>query len=124
MQAGDGVLFYHSSCDVPGIVGTATVASKAYPDPTQFDPKSDYYDPKSTQRGTALVLVDVAFERKLERTIPLDEIKQHADRARRGIRADPPRQSPVGDAGDARRNGSTCCPSNDPARTAALRKAP
>src|SRR5688572_22751875 len=49
MHADDGVLFYHSSCDVPGIVGTAKIASEAYPDPTQFDPKSDYFDPKSTR---------------------------------------------------------------------------
>ena len=80
MQVGDGVLFYHSSCDVPGIVGTATVASDAYPDPTQFDRKSDYFDPKSTRDDPRWSLVDVAFERKLGRTIPLEEIRQHADR--------------------------------------------
>lgn len=79
MQVGDGVLFYHSSCDVPGVVGTATIASEAYPDPTQFDAKSDYFDPKSTREEPRWSLVDVAFERKLKRTIPLDEIKQHAD---------------------------------------------
>ena len=49
MQVADGVLFYHSSCDVPGIVGVATVASAPYPDPTQFDKKSDYFDPKATR---------------------------------------------------------------------------
>ena len=80
MQVGDGVLFYHSSCAVPGIVGTATVASKAYPDPTQFIPKSDYYDPKSTREQPRWHLVDIAFERKLKRTIALDQIKQRADR--------------------------------------------
>lgn len=79
MQPGDGVLFYHSSCDVPGIVGAATIASEAYPDPTQFDPKSDYYDPKSTHEEPRWSLVDVAFDRKLQRTIALEEIKQHAD---------------------------------------------
>ncbi|MDR0182821.1 EVE domain-containing protein [Lysobacter arvi] len=80
MQVGDGVLFYHSNTDVPGIVGTATVASKAYPDETQFDPKSDYYDAKSSREEPRWFLVDVAFERKLKRTITLDEIKQHAGR--------------------------------------------
>ena len=80
MQAGDGVLFYHSSCDVPGIVGTAGVASDAYPDPTQFDPKSDYFDPKSTRENPRWSLVDVSFERKLERTIPLDEIRRYTER--------------------------------------------
>ncbi len=79
MQVGDGVLFYHSNCPVPGIVGIARVASAAYPDPTQFDRKSDYYDPKSTPEEPRWMLVDVAFERKLKRTIPLEEIKQEAD---------------------------------------------
>jgi len=79
MQVGDGVLFYHSNCAVPGIVGTATVASQAYPDDTQFNPKSDYHDPKSTRAQPRWQLVDIAFERKLTRTIALDEIKQHAD---------------------------------------------
>ena len=80
MQVGDGILFYHSNTDVPGIVGTATVASKAYPDDTQFNPKSDYYDPKSSREEPRWVLVDVAFDRKLKRTITLDELKQHADK--------------------------------------------
>jgi len=80
MQVGDGVLFYHSSCAVPGIVGTAKVASDPYPDPTQFDPKSDYFDPKSTREEPRWSLVDVAYERKLDRTITLDEIRRHTDR--------------------------------------------
>ena len=79
MQVGDGVLFYHSSCDVPGIVGVATVASAPYPDPTQFDRKSDYYDPKATQEQPRWDLVDVSFERKLKRTIALNEIRGQAD---------------------------------------------
>ncbi len=79
MQVGDGGLFYHSNCKEPGIVGTATVASAAYPDDTQFNPKSDYYDPKSTREEPRWSLVDVKFERKLKRTITLNEIKQHAD---------------------------------------------
>jgi len=79
MQVGDGVLFYHSSCAIPAIAGIAKVASVAYPDPTQFDPKSDYFDAKSTREEPRWSLVDVAFERKLKRAIPLEEIKQHAD---------------------------------------------
>ncbi|MBB4131070.1 EVE domain-containing protein [Xanthomonas sp. 3075] len=79
MQVGDGVFFYHSNCKVPGIVGIAKVASAAYPDDTQFDPKSDYHDPKASREDPRWMLVDVAFERKLQRTISLDEIKQHAD---------------------------------------------
>jgi predicted RNA-binding protein with PUA-like domain len=80
MKVGDGVLFYHSNCATPGIVGTATVVSPAYPDETQFDPGSDYYDPKSKREEPRWLLVDIGFDRKLERTIPLDEIKRHADR--------------------------------------------
>jgi predicted RNA-binding protein with PUA-like domain len=79
MQEGDGVLFYHSSCGVPGIVGTATVASTPYPDPTQFDRSSPYYDPKATREIPRWELVDVRFERKLKRTIALEEIRRHAD---------------------------------------------
>ncbi|MBB5734773.1 putative RNA-binding protein with PUA-like domain [Xanthomonas arboricola] len=79
MHVGDGVLFYHSNCKVPGIVGIAKVASAAYPDDTQFDPRSDYHDPKATREDPRWILVDVAFERKLKRTIALDEIKQQAD---------------------------------------------
>ncbi|HEU4774241.1 MAG TPA: EVE domain-containing protein [Lysobacter sp.] len=79
MRVGDGVLFYHSNTRIPGIVGTATVASPAYPDDTQFDRKSPYYDPKATREEPRWQLVDIAFERKLSRTISLDEIKQHAD---------------------------------------------
>jgi predicted RNA-binding protein with PUA-like domain len=79
MKVGDGVLFYHSNTAVPGIAGLAKIASEAYPDPTQFDPKSDYYDPKSTREDPRWLLVDVAFDRKLERVITLDEIKARAD---------------------------------------------
>ncbi|CAD0315273.1 EVE domain-containing protein [Xanthomonas sp. WHRI 8391] len=78
MHVGDGVFFYHSNCKVPGIVGIAKVASAAYPDDTQFDPKSDYHDPKASREDPRWMLVDVAFERKLKRTIALDEIKQQA----------------------------------------------
>ena len=85
MQVGDGVLFYHSSCDVPGIVGVATVASAPYPDPTQFDKKSDYHDPKATREQPRWELVDVTFERKLKRTIPLEEIRQHTDELGEGF---------------------------------------
>ena len=80
MQPGDGVFFYHSSTDVPGIYGVAEVASMAYPDPTQFQKKSKYFDEKSTQEQPRWDLVDVKFVRKLRRGIPLDEIRTHADR--------------------------------------------
>ena len=78
MKPGDGVLFYHSSCAEPGVVGVAEVASDAYPDPTQFDRKSDYFDDKSSPESPRWMLVDVAFKRKLKRTIGLDELRQQA----------------------------------------------
>jgi predicted RNA-binding protein with PUA-like domain len=76
MRNGDGVLFYHSSCAEPGVVGIATVASEAYPDPTQFDRKSHYFDPKSSPEEPRWMLVNVAFKRKLARTITLTELKE------------------------------------------------
>ncbi len=79
MRQGDGVLFYHSSCGVPGVVGVATVASEAYPDPTQFDVKSDYFDAKSALAEPRWSLVDVKFKRKLKRTIVLAELKDRVE---------------------------------------------
>ncbi len=79
MQVGDGVLFYHSNAEVPGIYGIAEVASTPYPDPTQFKKNSKYYDPKATQEQPRWDLVDVKFVRKLVRAIPLEEIRTHAD---------------------------------------------
>ena len=79
MRVGDGVLFYHSNCTPPGIVGVATVATDAYPDPTQFDRTSHYFDPKATHEEPRWFNVDVRFERKLSRIIPLDEIRAHRD---------------------------------------------
>lgn len=79
MSLGDGVLFYHSSTAVPGIVGLAEVASDAYPDPTQFDRKSPYFDPKSTREEPRWSLVDITFKRTLKRIISLDELKAAAD---------------------------------------------
>jgi predicted RNA-binding protein with PUA-like domain len=59
MRVGDGVLFYHSSCEVPGIYGLAQVASLPYPDETQFDKKSKYFDAKSSRENPRWQLVDV-----------------------------------------------------------------
>ena len=77
MQVGDRILFYHSSCKEPGVVGVAKIASKAYADPTQFDPNDKHYDPNSDPGEPRWLLVDVQFVRKLKRTIPLSEIKEH-----------------------------------------------
>lgn len=75
MRVGDEIFFYHSSCKEPGIVGIARVASEPYPDPTQFDPESRYFDPKSDPDDPRWCLVDVEFVRRLARTITLTELK-------------------------------------------------
>ena len=79
MQVGDGVLFYHSNTEVPGIYGIAEVATPAYPDPTQFQKKSKYFDGKATREQPRWDLVDVRYVRTLSRPIPLDEIRGHAE---------------------------------------------
>lgn len=75
MRKGDGILIYHSSCAVPGVAGLATVASAPYPDPTQFDPRNEYFDAGSDRGSPRWTLVDVRFQRKLKRVITLDEIR-------------------------------------------------
>ena len=75
MRVGDAVLFYHSSAEPPGVVGLARVASEAYPDPTQFDRKSDYYDEKSSDAEPRWFLVDIEFVDKLPRMVTLAEIR-------------------------------------------------
>ena len=74
MQVGDGVLFYHSSCPQPGIAGIARVASKTRPDPTQFDPKSPYFDAKSPADAPRWLLLDVQVLRKT-RLLGLPELR-------------------------------------------------
>jgi predicted RNA-binding protein with PUA-like domain len=64
MRVGDRALFYHSSCAEPGIAGIVEISRLAYPDATQFDPKSDYYDPKSTRDAPRWLNVDVKLVRK------------------------------------------------------------
>jgi len=80
MRVGDGVLFYHSSCAEPGIVGIGRVASTPYPDPTQFDKKSKYYDPKSTKEEPRWLLVDVHVTKKIP-IISLAELRERPELA-------------------------------------------
>ena len=75
MRVGDKVFFYHSNCAEPGIVGIAQVATDAYPDPSQFDPKSKYFDPASSRDKPRWMLVDVKFVKKLGRAITLKELQ-------------------------------------------------
>jgi predicted RNA-binding protein with PUA-like domain len=76
MRVGDGVLFYHSSCAAPGIAGLAEVASAPYADASQFDRKSEYFDPKSKKDAPRWFNVDVKALRKT-RLVPLTEIRTH-----------------------------------------------
>lgn len=76
MRVGDRVFFYHSNCAEPGIVGIARIVRAGYPDHTALDPESKYHDPKSTPENPRWYMVDVKFERKLARTITLDELKR------------------------------------------------
>jgi predicted RNA-binding protein with PUA-like domain len=75
MQPGDEAFFYHSSCDEPGIVGIMAIVAPARPDLTQFDPKSEYHDPKSTRADPRWLTVEVEFRRRLPRVIGLDELR-------------------------------------------------
>lgn len=78
MQIGDGVLFYHSSCAEPGIAGIAEVASTPYPDPTQFDSKSPYFDPKASPETPRWMLVDIKAVKKT-RLMSLSELRVHPE---------------------------------------------
>lgn len=75
MKVGDQVLFYHSNTTPPGVAGIAEIASGPYPDPTAFDKKSNYFDPKSDPENPRWMLVDVKFKADLKRLVPLEEIK-------------------------------------------------
>jgi len=78
MAVGDEVLFYHSNANPPGVVGLARVCRQAYPDPSQFDPASKYFDPKSAEDDPRWDMVDVEFVAKAGRTVTLPEIKAEA----------------------------------------------
>ena len=78
MKVGDGVLFYHSSCPEPGIAGIAKVASAAYPDKSQFDRKSDYYDASSKKDDPRWMNVDVQLVSKT-RLMPLGEMRSYPE---------------------------------------------
>ena len=81
MQVGDGVLFYHSSTEIPGVYGLAKVATDSYPDPTQFDRKSKYYDEKSKPENPRWYLVDVEFDKILKHPVTLDRLREDPELA-------------------------------------------
>ena len=78
MKVGDKVLFYHSSCDEPGVVGLAVVSKLAYPDETQFDPKNKYFDEKATPENPRWFNVDVQFVKKT-RLVGIKELRSHPE---------------------------------------------
>src|SRR5687767_15788134 len=81
MKVGDGVLFYHSSTEIPGVYGLAKVATDAYPDPTQFDRKSKYFDEKSKREHPRWYLVDVEFNPVLKHPVTLERLRAEPELA-------------------------------------------
>lgn len=75
IKNGDGVLFYHSNCDQPAVIGTAKVVREGYPDHTQFDRKSDYYDADAKKDEPRWYMVDIKAERALARPVTLEEMR-------------------------------------------------
>ena len=82
-RKGDLAFFYHSSCEVPGVAGIVKVVREAYPDPTQFDRRSEYYDAKSTREAPRWFCVDVRLEQRIEPVITLPELREHSSGALR-----------------------------------------
>jgi predicted RNA-binding protein with PUA-like domain len=85
MRLRDQVFIYHSSCDVPGIVGVAEIVREGYPDATAFDRKHHHYDPDSDPKAPRWFMVDVKLKRKLSRVITLDELRAHAAKRLAGM---------------------------------------
>lgn len=75
MKLGDLVLFYHSSCEIPGVAGLARVSKTSHPDPSQFDAKSEYYDPKATKEEPRWFMVEVEFVEKFDQVVTLATLK-------------------------------------------------
>ena len=80
MRPGDGVLFYHSSCPQPGIAGIARVASRAYPDATQFDRRSKYFDAAAAPENPRWMHVDVQAVRRID-LVALADLRAHQELA-------------------------------------------
>lgn len=79
MKPGDEVLFYHSSAEPPGVAGIATVSRTAVPDPTQFDPKSEYHDAKATREKPIWFCVEVRFESQFAALVPLNTLRKRKE---------------------------------------------
>lgn len=79
VKVGDKVFIYHSSCKLVGLAGFAEVVKEAYPDHTQFDPESKYFDPKASPDAPRWMMVDVKFIEKFPRVLPLAQIKANPE---------------------------------------------
>jgi len=75
LKVGDLAFFYHSNCETPGIVGLCEVVKEGYPDYFAWNPKSKYFDPKSTPERPIWFMVDVTFKEKFPTTLSLTELK-------------------------------------------------
>jgi predicted RNA-binding protein with PUA-like domain len=85
MKRGDQAFLYHSSCEVPGIVGIVQITKAAYPDTTAFDRRHPHYDPDSVRSAPRWFMVDVRLRKKFARVITLDELRAHADKELQGL---------------------------------------
>jgi len=85
MKRGDEAFLYHSSCEVPGIVGIVEIVKEGYPDETAFQRGNKHYDPESDPRNPRWYVVDVRLKRRLSRIITLEELRAHAARELKGM---------------------------------------
>ena len=77
IQPGDWVLFYHSNCKQPAIVGIAEVVRGGYPDHTALDPREAHFDPKASDDNPIWYMVDVRYVRHLTAPLTRDELRRH-----------------------------------------------
>jgi len=78
MKVGDKVFFYHSNCEIPGIVGVMEIVREGYPDHTAFDPRDKHYDPKSDPANPRWFMVDLRYVRKFRKPVPLATLREHS----------------------------------------------
>jgi len=85
IQVGDGVLFYHSNCKEPAIVGIAEVVRNGYPDPTAYDPREKHFDPRSNPANPRWYQVDVKYVRHLKQALSRDDLRRHPVLSKMGV---------------------------------------
>jgi predicted RNA-binding protein with PUA-like domain len=85
MRRGDQAFLYHSSCEIPGIVGIVQITQEGYPDPTAFERRHPHFDPDSVRAAPRWFMVDIRLQRKFTRVITLDELRAHAAKELQGL---------------------------------------